>query len=77
MGKPTAAAMNDGFLKAISAIIDGNATTLITGIVLLVIGTGPIKGFATTLIIGIFTTLFTAIIISRLILYRRLDSKNQ
>lgn len=75
MGKPTAAAMNDGFLKAISAIIDGNATTLITGIVLLVIGTGPIKGFATTLIIGIFTTLFTAIIISRLILYRRLDSK--
>jgi len=75
LGKPTAAAMNDGFLKAISAIVDGNATTLITGIVLLVIGTGPIKGFATTLIIGIFTTLFTAIIISRLILYRRLDSK--
>ena len=75
LGKPVSAAMNDGFLKAISAIIDGNATTLITGIVLLVIGTGPIKGFATTLIIGIFTTLFTAIIISRLILYRRLDSK--
>jgi SecD/SecF fusion protein len=69
------AAMKDGFLKAISAIIDGNATTLITGIVLLLVGSGPIKGFATTLIIGIFTTLFTAIIISRLILYRRLDSK--
>jgi SecD/SecF fusion protein len=67
--------MKDGFLKAISAIIDGNATTLITGIVLLLVGSGPIKGFATTLIIGIFTTLFTAIIISRLILYRRLDSK--
>ena len=75
LGKPVNAAMKDGFLKAVSAIIDGNATTLITGLVLLVIGTGPIKGFATTLIIGIFTTLFTAIIISRLILYKRLDSK--
>jgi len=69
--------MKDGFLKAISAIIDGNATTLITGIVLLMVGSGPIKGFATTLIIGIFTTLFTAIIISRLILYRRLDNKKE
>ena len=77
MGKPIAAAMKDGFLKAISAIIDGNATTLITGIVLLMVGSGPIKGFATTLIIGIFTTLFTAIIISRLILYRRLDNKKE
>ncbi|MBM3427928.1 MAG: protein translocase subunit SecDF [Bacteroidetes bacterium] len=75
LGKPINAAMKDGFLKAVSAIVDGNATTLITGLVLLVIGTGPIKGFATTLIIGIFTTLFTAIIISRLILYKRLDSK--
>jgi len=70
-GKGISAAMKDGFLKAISAImkaisaiIDGNATTLLTGIVLFVVGTGPIKGFATTLIIGIFTTLFTAIIIS-------------
>jgi len=77
MGKPIAAAMKDGFLKAISAIIDGNATTLITGIVLLTVGSGPIKGFATTLIIGIFTTLFTAIVISRLILYRRLDNKKE
>lgn len=74
-GKNINAAMKDGFLKAISAIIDGNATTLITGIVLFMVGSGPIKGFATTLIIGIFTTLFTAIIISRLILYRRLDKK--
>ncbi len=75
LGKGISAAMQDGFLKAISAIIDGNATTLITGIVLFVVGTGPIKGFATTLIIGIFTTLFTAIIISRLLLYRRLENK--
>ncbi|MFY7972019.1 MAG: protein translocase subunit SecDF [Flavobacteriales bacterium] len=75
LGKNMNAAMKDGFIKAIGAIIDGNATTLITGIVLFVIGTGPIKGFATTLIIGIFTTLFTALLISRLILYRRLENK--
>jgi SecD/SecF fusion protein len=74
-GKGISAALNDGFLKAVSAILDGNATTLITGIVLLTVGTGPIKGFATTLIIGIFTTLFTALLISRLILYRRLANK--
>lgn len=75
MGKAVSAAMKDGFLKAISAIIDGNATTLLTGIILLTVGTGPIKGFATTLIIGIFTTLFTAIVISRLILYKRMENK--
>jgi SecD/SecF fusion protein len=75
LGKGMSAAMKDGFLKAISAILDGNVTTLLTGIVLYAIGTGPIKGFATTLIIGIFTTLFTALIISRLILYRRLENK--
>lgn len=75
LGKGMSAALHDGFLKALSAIIDGNATTLITGIILFVVGTGPIKGFATTLIIGIFTTLFTAFIISRLILYKRLESK--
>ncbi len=75
LGKGISAAMQDGFIKAISAIVDANATTLITGIILFVVGTGPIKGFATTLIIGIFTTLFTAIIISRLLLYRRLENK--
>ncbi|MEN9943122.1 MAG: hypothetical protein RLZZ91_1123 [Bacteroidota bacterium] len=77
LGKPVSVAMLDGFKKAISAILDGNATTLISGLVLLVVGTGPMKGFATTLIIGIFTTLFTAIVISRLILYKRLDSKKE
>jgi SecD/SecF fusion protein len=46
LGKPISAAMREGFLKAISAIVDGNATTLITGLVLLFVGTGPIKGFA-------------------------------
>lgn len=77
VGKNINAALKDGFLKAISAILDGNATTLITGIILFVVGSGPIKGFATTLIIGIFTTLFTAIIIARLILYRRLENKKE
>ncbi len=76
-GKNISTAMKDGFLKAISAILDGNATTLITGIILFLVGSGPIKGFATTLIIGIFTTLFTAIIIARLILYRRLENKKE
>jgi len=77
LGKPVSVAMLDGFKKALAAIIDGNATTLISGLVLLFVGTGPMKGFATTLIIGIFTTLFTAIVISRLILYKRLDSKKE
>ena len=48
-----------------SAIIDGNLTTAITAFILLVFGTGPIQGFATTLLIGIITTLFTAIVVSR------------
>ena len=52
---------------AYSAIIDSNVTTLLTGIVLYVFGTGPIKGFATTLVIGILTSLFTAIFVTRLI----------
>jgi SecD/SecF fusion protein len=52
---------------AYSAIIDSNVTTLLTGIVLYVFGTGPIKGFATTLVIGILTSMFTAIFITRLI----------
>ncbi len=75
LGKGMSAAMKDGFIKALSAILDGNATTLLTGLVLFYVGTGPIRGFATTLIIGIFTTLFTALLVSRLILYRRLESK--
>lgn len=66
-GKGLKLAIHDGFRNAYSAIIDGNVTTIITGIVLFVFGSGPIQGFATTLIIGILTSLFTAIFISRLI----------
>jgi SecD/SecF fusion protein len=66
-GKGLRLAIHDGFKHAYSAIIDGNVTTIITGIVLYIFGSGPIQGFATTLIIGILTSLFTAIFISRLI----------
>ncbi len=66
-GKGMKLAIDDGFKNAYSAIIDGQVTTLLTGIVLYIFGTGPIKGFATTLIIGIFTSLFTSIFIPHLI----------
>lgn len=66
-GKGIRLALNDGYKHAYSAIIDGNVTTIITGIVLYIFGSGPIQGFATTLIIGILTSLFSAIFISRLI----------
>jgi SecD/SecF fusion protein len=74
-GKGIKLAIADGYKGAMSAILDSNITTLLTGIVLYVFGTGPIKGFATTLVIGIFTSLFCSIYITRLI-YERLLKKN-
>jgi SecD/SecF fusion protein len=71
-GKGIRLALDEGYKNAYSAIIDGNVTTLITGIVLYIFGSGPIQGFATTLIIGILSSLFTAIFISRLIFERGL-----
>ena len=56
-----------GFEKALSAVIDANVTTGIAGLVLLQYGTGPIRGFAVTLLIGIVSTIFTAVFISRLL----------
>ncbi len=67
-GKSVKLAIADGYKGALSAILDSNITTLITGIILWVLGSGPILGFATTLVLGIITSLFTAIFISRLIL---------
>ncbi len=67
-GKGIYAAIKDGFSNAYSAIIDGNLTTIITGVVLFFFGSGPIKGFATTLIIGILTSMFTSIFITRLLI---------
>jgi SecD/SecF fusion protein len=67
LGKGVRLAVSDGFKHAYSSIIDSNVTTLILGIILYVFGSGPIQGFATTLIIGILTSLFCAIFISRII----------
>lgn len=71
-GKGLKLAISDGYKNAYSAIIDGQVTTLLTGIVLYLFGSGPIKGFATTLIIGIFTSLFSAIFLTRLVFERQL-----
>ncbi len=67
-GKNIKKAVTDGFGNAISAILDSNITTLLTGIILAWFGTGPIQGFATTLIIGILTSVFTAVFVTRIIL---------
>jgi len=76
-GKGLKLAIADGYKNAYSAIIDGNVTTLLTGIVLYVFGTGPVQGFATTLIIGICSSLFTAILISRLVFNWQLNNNNK
>ncbi|GAA4108189.1 protein translocase subunit SecDF [Aquimarina addita] len=67
-GKSQADSIKDGFKNALSSILDANITTGLTGAILFLIGTGPIKGFATTLLIGIATSLFTAIFITRLLI---------
>ena len=71
-GKGIRLAISDGYNSAYSSIIDANVTTLLTGIILYTFGTGPIKGFATTLVIGIITSLFAAIFITRLVISARL-----
>ncbi len=68
LGKTARAAVDAGFDKAVSAVLDANITTFIAGVVLFSYGTGPIKGFAVTLMIGIATTLFSAIFVSRAML---------
>ena len=71
-GKGLSKAVADGYSNAYSAIIDGQVTTILTGIVLFVFGSGPVQGFATTLIIGIITSVLTSIFISRIIIDDRL-----
>ncbi len=66
-GKGQKESIKDGFANALSSILDANITTGLTALILFVFGTGPIKGFATTLLIGILTSLFTAIFITRLL----------
>ena len=72
-GKGMRLAIKDGYRNAYSAIIDGNVTTLLTGVVLYTFGSGPVQGFATTLIIGLLSSLFTAIFITRLVFTNLLD----
>jgi SecD/SecF fusion protein len=74
-GKGLRLAVSEGYKHAMSAIIDSNVTTLLTGLVLYKFGHGPIQGFATTLVIGILTTLFSSIFITRLIFIALLDRK--
>lgn len=74
-GKGLKLAIKDGYNNAYSSIIDANVTSLLTGIILYVFGTGPIRGFATTLVIGIITSLFAAIFITRLMFESRLSAK--
>jgi SecD/SecF fusion protein len=71
-GKGLSKAVADGYHNAYSAIIDGQVTTLLTGLVLFFFGSGPVKGFATTLVIGIITSVLTSIFISRLIIDDRI-----
>ena len=66
-GKTTKAALADGYANAFSAIFDSNLTSIITGIILFYFGTGPIRGFATTLIIGILCSFFTAVFLTRIV----------
>ena len=74
-GKGMKLAIKDGYAKALSSIVDANVTTLLTAIVLKTFGTGPIESFATTLIIGIFTSVFAAVVITRLIFEFQLARK--
>ena len=76
-GKGIKLAVQDGYKNAYSAIIDGNVTTLITGIILIILGTGPVHSFAVTLCIGILTSLATSIFITRLIFERMLSKDKE
>lgn len=73
LGKSIKLAVSDGYKNAYSAIIDSNVTTLITGVILMVLGSGPILGFATTLVVGIICSMFAALFISRLIIESLID----
>ena len=75
-GKNLKVAIKDGYRNAYSAIFDAQLTTFLTGLILFFFGTGPIKGFATTLVIGILTSLFSAIVLTRLV-YERMQAKGR
>ncbi|HVS18244.1 MAG TPA: protein translocase subunit SecD [Planctomycetota bacterium] len=72
-GHKTINAAKEGFNNALSAIIDGNVTTLLTALILYNVGTGPIRGFAVTLSVGILTSMFAALVITRLLVHLQLE----
>ena len=72
-GKSIKQAYTDGFKHALSAIIDGHLTSLLTALVLFIFGTGPIKGFAVTTGIGLIMTFFTSVLLSRVMIFHRLN----
>ncbi|MDR1591957.1 MAG: protein translocase subunit SecDF [Prevotellaceae bacterium] len=74
-GKSMKKAIADGFSKAISAIVDANVTSLLTGIVLIIFGSGPVYGFAVTLVIGIFTSFFSSVFLTRMMLQQYANRK--
>ena len=75
LGKSLRLAVADGFKHALSSILDSNISTFLTGVILFIFGSGPIQGFATTLMIGIITSLFCSLLISRLIFEWMLEKK--
>ena len=76
-GRTLKAAIDTGYAKALTAIIDANVTTLFIGIILYSFGIGPIKGFAVTLMAGILASLFTALVVTRLIFDYLVAEKKQ
>ena len=76
-GTPTLRATNLGFDRAMKAVLDGNLTTLICGLVLFQFGAGPIRGFAVTLSIGILTTLFTCVCLTKVLVDWYMNGKNK
>jgi len=72
-GHKTINAAKEGFANALSAIVDGNVTTLLTALILYNVGTGPIRGFAVTLSVGILTSMFAALVITRLLVHLQLE----
>lgn len=73
IGKPLTDALNIGFIKALPSIIDANMTHILSAVILKIFGTGEIESFATTLIIGVFTSVFSAIVISKLIIWSMVE----
>jgi len=76
IGKTAIAAIEAGFEKALSAILDSNITTILTCLILFNFGSGPLQGFAVTLTIGIMTSMFTAIIVTKVLMYTFMVGKD-